>query len=251
MLKIDQLNLFLGKKHVLKNVSFSLPISGEIVGIVGPNGAGKSSLLKAFIGEFKATGTKLLYDRPIHTQLRYITYIPQKAQLDLDFPIKVEQVVLSGCYQVIGWFKRPEITEKTKLNQLLKDLELDELRHRQISQLSGGQLQRVLVARALMSDSDIYCFDEPFVGIDIYSEQLIMNKIRHLKHLGKLILIVHHDLSKAEQYFDRILLLNQTIRYLGEPKEALSSERLNATFMNFDNHLSPLESTQGSACVKC
>ena len=70
---------------------------------------------------------------------------------------------------------------------MLKDLELDELRHRQISQLSGGQLQRVLVARALMSDSDIYCFDEPFVGIDIYSEQLIMNKIRHLKHLGKLI----------------------------------------------------------------
>ena len=129
--------------------------------------------------------------------------------------------MLSGCYQVIGWFKRPEITEKTKLNQLLKDLELDELRHRQISQLSGGQLQRVLVARALMSDSDIYCFDEPFVGIDIYSEQLIMNKIRHLKHLGKLILIVHHDLSKAEQYFDRILLLNQTIRYLGAPKSVI------------------------------
>ena len=89
---------------------------------------------------------------PIHTQLRYITYIPQKAQLDLDFPIKVEQVVLSGCYQDIGWFKRPEITERAKLNQLLKDLELDDLRHRQISELSGGQLQRVLVARALMSE---------------------------------------------------------------------------------------------------
>lgn len=250
MLKIDQLNLFLGKKHVLKDVSFSLPICGEIVGIVGPNGADKSSMLKAFIGEFKATGTRLLYDRPIHTQLRYITYIPQKAQLDLDFPIKVEQVVLSGCYQDIGWFKRPEITERAKLNQLLKDLELDDLRHRQISELSGGQLQRVLVARALMSESDIYCFDEPFVGIDIYSEELIMKKIKHLRHLGKLILIVHHDLSKAEEYFDRILLLNQTLRYIGPPKEALTSERLNATFMNFDNDLSPLQSSQlqGSAC---
>lgn len=235
MLKIDDLNLFLGKKHVLKDVSFSLPINGEIIGIVGPNGAGKSSLLKSFIGEYNATGTQLLYDRPIHTQLKLITYIPQKAHLDLDFPIKVEQVVLSGCYQVIGWFKRPEITEKIKLNQLLNDLELNDLRHRQISELSGGQLQRVLVARALMSESDIYCFDEPFVGIDIYSEKLIMSKIKHLKHLGKLILIVHHDLSKADAYFDRILLLNQTLRFLGTTKEALTSKRLNATFMNYSD----------------
>lgn len=150
--------MFLGRKHVLKDITFSLPISGEIIGIVGPNGAEKSSLLEAFIGEFKATGEQTLYDRPIHTQLRYITYIPQKAHIDLDFPIKVGQVILSGCYQDIGWFKRPEMVKKAKLNQLLKDLELNDLRHRQIAELSGGQLQRVLVARALMSNSDIYCF---------------------------------------------------------------------------------------------
>ena len=75
-----------------------------------------------------------------------------KSSIRFRLPIKVEQVVLSGCYQDIGWFKRPEITERAKLNQLLKDLELDDLRHRQISELSGGQLQRVLVARALMSE---------------------------------------------------------------------------------------------------
>lgn len=72
---MNHLNLFLGKKHILKDITFSLPINGEIIGIVGPNGAGKSSLLKAFIGEFKATGKHTLYDHPIHTQLRYITYI--------------------------------------------------------------------------------------------------------------------------------------------------------------------------------
>ena len=174
MLEVNHLNLFLGKKHILKDITFSLPINGEIIGIVGPNGAGKSSLLKAFIGEFKATGKHTLYDHPIHTQLRYITYIPQKAHIDLDFPIKVDQVILSGCYEDIGWFKKASVVEKTKLNQLLNDLELDHIRHRQIAELSGGQLQRVLVARALMSNSDIYCLDEPFVGIDIYSEQLIM-----------------------------------------------------------------------------
>ena len=79
---------------------------------------------ESFIGEFKATGTKLLYDAPTYSTKIYHIH-SSKAQLDLDFPIKVEQVVLSGCYQVIGWFKRPEITEKTKLNQLLKDLELE------------------------------------------------------------------------------------------------------------------------------
>ncbi|MDU1641467.1 MAG: metal ABC transporter ATP-binding protein [Staphylococcus epidermidis] len=224
MLEVNHLNLFLGKKHILKDITFSLPINGEIIGIVGPNGAGKSSLLKAFIGEFKATGKHTLYDHPIHTQLRYITYIPQKAHIDLDFPIKVDQVILSGCYEDIGWFKKASVVEKT----------------------SGGQLQRVLVARALMSNSDIYCLDEPFVGIDIYSEQLIMKKIKHLRHMGKLILIVHHDLSKADQYFDRILLLNQSLQFLGPTKEALSSERLNATFINYKDDSLLTLSSQGS-----
>ena len=232
MLEVNHLNLFLGKKHILKDISFSLPINGEIIGIVGPNGAGKSSLLKAFIGEFKATGKHTLYDHPIHTQLRYITYIPQKAHIDLDFPISVEQVILSGCYKEIGWFRLPNKSARDKLKQLLSDLELESLRHRQISELIGGQLQRVLVARALMSESEVYFLDEPFVGIDFSSEKLIMTKIENLKQQGKLILIIHHDLSKAKQYFDRIILLNQTLRYFGDSEEAMSVTRLNETFMS-------------------
>ena len=111
-------------------------------------------------------------------------------------------------------------------------MELTHLRKRQISQLSGGQLQRVLVARALMSTSELYLLDEPFVGIDFTSEQLIMRKIEGLKAEGKLILIVHHDLSKATTYFDRVILLNQTLRYFGPSEEAMITERLNETFMN-------------------
>ena len=121
-----------------------------------------------------------LYGKSIHKQLQYITYIPQKAQLDLDFPINVEKVILSGCYQTIGWFKRVDRV-KMKFHKLLRDLDLESLQYKQISELSGGQLQRVLVARALMSDSTIYLLDEPFVGIDFNSEQLIMEKLQHLK----------------------------------------------------------------------
>ncbi|HHM3276699.1 TPA: metal ABC transporter ATP-binding protein [Staphylococcus aureus] len=232
MLETKDLNLFLGNKHVLKNISLSIPVRGEIIGIMGPNGAGKSSLIKSLIGEFNATGTRLLYNKPIQQQLQHITYIPQKAHIDLDFPISVEQVILSGCYKEIGWFRRPNKSARDKLKQLLSDLELESLRHRQISELSGGQLQRVLVARALMSESEVYFLDEPFVGIDFSSEKLIMTKIENLKQQGKLILIIHHDLSKAKQYFDRIILLNQTLRYFGDSEEAMSVTRLNETFMS-------------------
>ncbi len=118
-----------------------------------------------------------------------------------------------------------------KFHKLLRDLDLESLQYKQISELSGGQLQRVLVARALMSDSTIYLLDEPFVGIDFNSEQLIMEKLQHLKNQGKLILIVHHDLSKAEQYFDRILLLNRTVRFFGPSHQAMQPQNLNRTFL--------------------
>ena len=132
------------------------------------------------------------------------------------------------------------------MNQLLDDLDLKSLKRKQISALSGGQLQRVLVARALMSKSKLYLFDEPFVGIDFKSEQLIMNKIRQLKAQGKLILIVHHDLTKASQYFDRIMLLNQTLRYFGNAEEAMNSDTLlNDTFMSQNSHVDV--SSKGSA----
>ncbi|WP_432202166.1 metal ABC transporter ATP-binding protein [Staphylococcus warneri] len=246
MLEVSNLNLFLGNKHILKDIDFKIPIAGEMIGIMGPNGAGKSSLLKSLIGDFQATGTQLLYQRPIHTQLKYMTYIPQKSNIDLDFPINVEKVILSGCYGDIGWFSKPKHETKIQLNQLLDDLDLKSLKRKQISALSGGQLQRVLVARALMSKSKLYLFDEPFVGIDFKSEQLIMNKIRQLKAQGKLILIVHHDLTKASQYFDRIMLLNQTLRYFGNAEEAMNSDTLlNDTFMSQNSHIDV--SSKGSA----
>lgn len=232
MLETNHLNLFLGNKHVLKNIQLKIPIHGEIIGIMGPNGAGKSSLIKSIIKEFKAEGTITLNGRPVESQLKHITYIPQKANLDLDFPISVESVVLSGAFKKIGWFRFPTPIIKARLQTLLDDMDLTHLRKRQISELSGGQLQRVLVARALMTESELYLLDEPFVGIDFKSEAIIMEKLAELKTKGRLIIIVHHDLSKAENYFDRIILLNRTIRFFGSSQEAMTQERLNETYMN-------------------
>ncbi|MEP9851202.1 metal ABC transporter ATP-binding protein [Staphylococcus aureus] len=232
MLKVENLNLMLGNKHVLQNINLTIPVQGEIIGIMGPNGAGKSSLLKSFIGDFKSTGSAHLNDHFIHNSLKSITYIPQKAHIDLDFPIDVENVVISGAYKDIGWIKWVTTATKKRLNELMQTLELEDLRHRQISDLSGGQLQRVLVARALMTDSTLYLLDEPFVGIDFHSEKIIMAQLQKLKNAGKLLLIVHHDLSKTETYFDRVILLNKTIRYFGDTATAMQPENLNNTFLN-------------------
>lgn len=232
MLSIKNLNLTLGAKHVLHNVTLNIPIQGEIIGVFGPNGAGKSSLFKSIIGEFKYSGHINYQDQPINNQLKAITYIPQKSQIDLDFPIDVKNVIISGSYKNIGWFKKKGRVTKDKLNELLKKMELEDLRHRQISQLSGGQLQRVLIARALMSDSDIYLLDEPFVGVDFHSEQIIMAQLEQLKEKGKLLLIVHHDLSSAETYFDRIILINKTVKFFGDSKQAMKPEQINSVFLS-------------------
>lgn len=232
MLEIKNLNLYINNKHVLEDINLSIPVAGEIIGIMGPNGAGKSSLLKSLIGEFKATGDKLLLHKPLTSSFKYITYIPQKSNIDLDFPINVSDVVISGAYKNIGWFKSVDKNHKARLNQLLDILELQDLKSRQISQLSGGQLQRVLVARALMNDSDLYLLDEPFVGIDFHSEQLIIELINQLKANNKLVMIVHHDLSKATDYFDRIILLNRNVRFFGPSDIAMQPKNLNDAFLN-------------------
>ncbi|BCU51589.1 manganese transport system ATP-binding protein [Staphylococcus auricularis] len=235
MLTVKDLNLTLGHKQVLSDINLEIPVEGEIIGIMGPNGAGKSSLLKSIIGEFHATGEVKLNGKDTTSQLKSITYIPQKAQIDLDFPISVEDVIISGAYKDIGWFKFVKSNTKQKLTELLDTLKLTSLRHNQISELSGGQLQRVLIARALMSESDVYFLDEPFVGIDFQSEQLIIQQLQALKAQNKLMLIVHHDLSKASEYFDRIILLNKTVRYFGDSQEAVESDKLNKTFLTNPN----------------
>ncbi|ARJ51173.1 metal ABC transporter ATP-binding protein [Staphylococcus lutrae] len=232
MLSVENLNLHLGNKHVLKDVTLRLPFNGEMIGIMGPNGSGKSSLIKSIIGELPAKGKVSLNAQPVAQHLTDITYIPQKSVLDLDFPINVQDLVLTGCYQEIGWFRRVPSAIRSKRDALLKELELYDLRKRQLHALSGGQLQRVFIARALMSDSLVYLLDEPFVGIDFKSEHIIFDKLNQLKQQGKLILIVHHDLATAAHYFDRILLLNQSVAFFGPSSEALQPENIESVFLS-------------------
>jgi iron/zinc/copper transport system ATP-binding protein len=153
-----------------------------------------------------------------------IAYVPQRSNIDWDFPITVIDTVVIGTYPKIGLFKRPGKRDKEWAYECLKKVGMEEFSHRQIGELSGGQQQRVFVARALAQKPELFFLDEPFVGIDVSSEETIINILREQKSLGKTVLVVHHDLSKASSYFDELLLLNRELVKYGAVAEVFRPE---------------------------
>ena len=201
-----------------------------ITGIIGPNGAGKSTLIKGLLGIVDHQGQALLDGQPLDKELKRIAYVEQKINIDYNFPIKVKECVSLGLYPKIKLFQRLKTSDWDKVNQALKIVGLEDFAERQISQLSGGQFQRVLIARCLVQEADYIFLDEPFVGIDSVSEEIIMATLRRLKEEGKTILIVHHDLSKVTAYFDQVLLLNKKIIAFGPTKATFTKENMQQTY---------------------
>lgn len=198
---------------------------GKVLGIIGPNGAGKSTLLKAILNLVSIDkGTIEIFGQNLKENRKRIAYVPQRNQYDWDFPIHVLDAVLIGTYPILGIFKRPKKKDKEWAYECLKKVGMEEFAHRQIGELSGGQQQRVFLARALAQKADIFFLDEPFVGIDVSSEEMIVKLLKNLRDQGKTVVVVHHDLSKANEYFDELLLLNKQVIEFGSPQHVLRPE---------------------------
>lgn len=212
--------------EAVKNVSFSIE-PGKLVGIIGPNGAGKSTLLKALLNLIpKDKGEVQIYGKSFIELRKSVAYVPQRSNIDWDFPITVLDTVLLGTYPKLGLFKRPKKSEKEWALQCLQRVGIAEFSKRQIGELSGGQQQRVFLARALAQESEMLFLDEPFVGIDVSSEETIITILKELKNSGKTILVVHHDLSKVSDYFDQLVLLNKELIGFGDINQVLNAEVL-------------------------
>lgn len=209
----------------LDQVSFRLE-GPTITGIIGPNGAGKSTLLKAILNIIPSSGKSLIDGSPSISRLKNIAYVEQKSAIDYTFPITVSECVSLGTYPRVGLFHRLGRDEWHEVHDALEAVGLEKMAKRQISELSGGQFQRILIARCLVQDADFIFLDEPFVGIDSVSEEIIMGILRQLKQTGKTILIVHHDLNKVRHYFDQVLLLNRELIAVGPVKEAFTTDNL-------------------------
>lgn len=219
-------------KTALKNINFKVE-SGKLVGIIGPNGAGKSTMMKAVLGLIpKDQGVVTFGGESIKEVRKKVTYVPQRATIDWDFPITVQNTVLLGTYPQLGLFHRPRKADKEWALECLEKVGMEALAKRQIGELSGGQQQRVFLARALAQKADMFFLDEPFVGIDVTSEALIIGILKELRDEGKTVFVVHHDLTKVEDYFDELILINKELIGAGPVKNVMKPEIMKAAYQS-------------------
>ena len=229
-LEIHDLIVSYQKKPVLYGVDLAVP-EGSMVGVVGPNGAGKSTLIKTVMGLVShAHGWVKVFGGDLKDSIKRVGYVPQRESVDWDFPVSVMDVVLMGCYGRSGLIKRPGRMEKEKAMEALEKVGLEAYSKRQISNLSGGQQQRVFLARALAQESDLYLMDEPFAGVDAATEVAIVELLGQIRDQGKTLIVVHHDLATAREYFDMILLLNMRVVGFGETNEVFNADLLQKTY---------------------
>jgi manganese/zinc/iron transport system ATP- binding protein len=204
---------------------------GETVSLLGPNGAGKSTLLRVLAGLLPPThGRVTLHGSAISGPNPAVTYVPQRNSVDWTFPISVLDVVLmalSGRRTRLRPFGQDA---RRMALEALSQTGMDQFAGVQIGQLSGGQQQRVFLARALLQNGEVYLLDEPFAGVDIPTQQLLVSLFNKLRDTGKAIVYATHDLAQAKTSSDRILLLNRQVVADGSPTEVMTAANLHATF---------------------
>jgi manganese/zinc/iron transport system ATP- binding protein len=229
-IEVHDLTVAYRHRPVLWDIDFTLP-AGTITAVVGPNGAGKSTLLKAILGLLPlASGEVLIYGKPVDEKRAVVAYVPQREEVDWDFPINVVDVVLMGRYGRLSLFKRIAAVDREIADNCLEQVGMTEFRNRQISQLSGGQQQRVFIARALAQQATIYLMDEPLAGVDAATERSIIALFQALRSDGKTVVCVHHDLNTVSEYFDHIVLLNQRQVAAGPAEQVLTVDNLQRAY---------------------
>lgn len=229
-LEVHDLTVSYHRKPVLYGVDLQIE-EGSLVGVIGPNGAGKSTLIKTIMGIVPPSGgwVKIFGQKGKKAYTR-VGYVPQRESVDWDFPVSVLDVVLMGRFAHVGWWKRVSKKDRSIACECLEKVNMLSFADRQIGKLSGGQQQRVFLARALAQESDLYLMDEPFSGVDAVTEDAIIELLRELKNNGKTLLVVHHDLSTAKDYFDQLILLNMRLIAHGKKEDTFTKELLQKTY---------------------
>ena len=232
--EIEDMTVAYDMHPVLWDVDMKVP-QGALAAVLGPNGAGKSTLLKAALGlltavsgrvKFYVNGTLAVFKE----DKKQIVYVPQSGSVDWDFPTTVLDVVLMGRYGHLGWLRRPGKRDKEMALSVLEKIGMADYRNRLIKQLSGGQQQRVFLARALVQEGEIYFMDEPFKGVDKKTEETIIAILKEMKHQGKTVVVVHHDLNTVRSYFDWVTLLNVRTIACGRTEDVFTAEALKKTY---------------------
>jgi zinc transport system ATP-binding protein len=232
-LSVEDLNVSYKHNHVLEDISFEIE-RGQFVCVIGPNGGGKSTLLKALVG--------LLPIRSgiIHKQARNIGYVPQQLRIDSAVPLRVDEFLSLKLSKRRVWFGPGQT--RTSAKKKLEEIGAAHLIDRQLSELSGGEFQRILIAYALVDNPDLLLLDEPMTGLDVRGGMSFDGLLHHLHdHVGMTILMVSHDLHLVEHVSDQVLCINRTVHCHGSPQEVLQPGNLSKAY----GHLPGLVSGDG------
>jgi len=204
---------------------------GQMLGVIGPNGAGKTTLFKAILGLIpRHSGEILLHDADALTQRAMMGYLPQLDAIQRTFPVSVADVAMMGRYPRMGWARRPGPEDAAAVRTALERVDLLDHAHTQIGKLSGGQMQRVLLARVLAQDPHLLLLDEPVSGVDPTTQHAIFEVLEELRDAGKTVVVATHDLNCVVERFDLVMCLNRTLIAYGPPREVFRGEILEATY---------------------
>jgi manganese/iron transport system ATP-binding protein len=216
-IELSDVSVQLGGRLALEHVDLSVE-RGELLGLIGPNGAGKTTLLRTVLGLLRPVAGTVTVDRRRAAAGRTpVGYVPQRHEFAWDFPISVEDAVMTGRTGYLGPFRRPGIADWRAVNDAIDRVRMSDLRARPVGELSGGQRQRVLVARALALEPAALLLDEPFTGLDMPTQELLSELFVSLAREGRAVLMTTHDLAAALYTCDRLALLNRTVVASGSP----------------------------------
>ena len=206
---------------------------GLICGLVGMNGAGKSTLFKSIMGFIKPTvGNVSIDGRAVHKALKKntIAYVPQTEEVDWNFPVLVKDVVMMGRYSYMGFLRIPSQEDKLRVDEALERVSMLDYKYRQIGELSGGQKKRVFVARALAQGGEAILLDEPFTGVDIKTEEALIDLFNQITKENRLILVSTHNLGSVPRFCHEVMLVNKTLLAHGPVPQTFTQENLSKTF---------------------
>lgn len=216
----------------LRDASFHMP-RGSIAALIGVNGAGKSTLFKAIMGfQTPSAGKITILDMPARKALarNIVAYVPQSEEVDWNFPILVEDVVMMGRYGHMNFLRIPGRRDRKAVDDALARVNMSDFRKRQIGELSGGQKKRVFLARALAQESDVILLDEPFTGVDLTTEEQIITLLTELRREGKVMLVSTHDLGSVPHFCDYSVFVKGTVIAFGPTDTTFTEANLEAAF---------------------
>ncbi|MGQ7793931.1 manganese/iron ABC transporter ATP-binding protein [Faunimonas sp. B44] len=216
----------------LRDATFEIP-TGSVTALVGVNGSGKSTLFKAVMGFVRtARGSISILGRSVPAALKenLVAYVPQSEDVDWDFPVLVEDVVMMGRYGRMNWLRIPRPEDHAAVEAALGRVGMLDFRKRQIGELSGGQKKRVFLARALAQDGRVILLDEPFTGVDVKTEEAIVALLLALRDEGRVMLVSTHNLGSVPEFCDRTVLLKGTVLAYGPTAEIFTQANLERTF---------------------